>query len=137
MERLLAKIKKMFKFLYVRYKFVEIEKVYDKRHFGNAKVVLASNKIKFIFSRDRDFDSVGVSPAIDPKEEYDLHLVKAYIMDDAIRGEYLRKCSLDNLAKFLNKNYEKVEEIFSKGEYAKTKKNLEKLENIRYQKLLK
>lgn len=136
MTNFFDKIKKSFGFLYKKYSLLETERFYDKQHFGNAKLVLSSKSLRFIFTRDRDFDSIGISPILDQKEEFDLQIIKAYILSQPIEGEYLKSISFSAIAKFVSSNYGKIEDAFSKTQYSRTKNNLKKLQDIRYKKLI-
>ena len=135
MTNFFDKINKLFAFLPRKYGFLETERLFDKQCFGNAVLVLSSKCLKFIFTRDRDFDSVSIA-LIGEEDEFDLQILKAYILADPIEGEYIKKVNLKSIAKFVNDNYEKINDEFSKIKYSRTRRELKKLQIIRYKKLM-
>lgn len=122
----LAAVKKIFSYLFENYGFRLIEKA-ESESFGNSYAVIESDDFRLQFIIDRGQSFVEISPYSEPREWFDLNIMRAYILGtDSLQIE-----SPEELSEFLKCNYKKIKDLFSSDNILTTVAQLKQLEKDR------
>ncbi|MBS1587821.1 MAG: hypothetical protein JSS82_19995 [Bacteroidetes bacterium] len=104
----------------------------NDRSFGNWFVTLVGGYILIRYVQDRSIISIEVASKQDPKEWFEVSLVKDYILGEADRPGIEK---LEVLQEFLANNFERVQSIFAPDSYGQTKAAISRTRNERFKRM--
>jgi hypothetical protein len=125
-----AAVKSDYKFLIRNYGFRLESEAYFPELLGAFKIVLASDRLRFLYVSEKSIVIVGMSPIFAPEDGTDAGEVRSLVLGD---NRPDRIISVEEFHSFFRDNHEAIYDLWSEANYPQTKQKLIGLRKLRVQ----
>ena len=123
---------RLYKFLIDDLGFIKAEEKYSHESFGNFYVILSGKEFLLMYVNDRSFLTIRIASHTDSTHWYDLSFIENFIynpnnINPADLPEIDNEGRIETLNIFLRKDLKRINDLFNRENYFKTKEQLDYL----------
>ncbi|MBP9718097.1 hypothetical protein KBD59_02255 [Candidatus Gracilibacteria bacterium] len=129
---------RLYKYLIDDFGFSKVDEGYDSEHFGNYSITLSGEDFLLCYVNDRSFLTINIASKLEPNEFLAVSFIRDFIhnpdrinSDEQDMDNYKR---IERLNNFIKRDFEKISELYKPNNYYNTKKQINDLLKLQFEK---